>query len=65
MKKALLIGAIAISSISLAGCIHVDDNGYSNVDEIALNTETALRVCGGEGQVKEVTDDGYSCHSPE
>ncbi len=62
MKKALLIGGIAMATITLSGCIHVDDSGYSNVDEIAINTETALRVCGGEGRVKEVTDDGYSCH---
>ena len=65
MKKALLIGAIAATSFTLAGCVHVSEGSYSDLDEIAVNTETALRVCGGEGQVKEVTEDGYTCHAPD
>ncbi len=63
MKKALLISGAAVSFLALAGCVHVAEGHYSDQDEIAANTETALRVCGGEGQVKEVTEDGYSCHS--
>ncbi len=63
MKKALFIGGSAITLLALAGCIHVSDGDYSDLDEIATNTETALRVCGGEGYVKEVTEDGYTCHS--
>ncbi len=63
MKKPYLIGGIAVSFLALAGCIHVSEGSYSDLDEIAVNTETALRVCGGEGLVKEVTEDGYTCHS--
>ncbi len=61
MTKSLLIGGVAASMLALSGCIHVDDDGYSDVDEIAYNTETALRVCGGPGTVAEVTDDGFQC----
>jgi len=61
MTKTLLLGGMAVSALALAGCIHVDDDGYSSVDEIAYNTETALRVCGGPGTVAEVTDDGFEC----
>ncbi len=63
MKKALLIGASAVTLIALAGCVHVAESSHSDLDEIAVNTETALRVCGGEGKVEEVTEDGYSCHN--
>jgi hypothetical protein len=63
MKKALSIGGVAITMLALTGCIHVSDDGHSDLDEIAINTETALRVCGGEGRVKEVTEDGYICHA--
>ncbi|MAN47051.1 MAG: hypothetical protein GYB49_08595 [Alphaproteobacteria bacterium] len=59
MKK-IVFAVTAIATLSLAGCIHVDadENGR---DAIYENTEAALRVCGGEGRVKEVTEDGYSC----
>ena len=63
MKKSYLISGIAVSFLALAGCIHVSDGNYTDLDEIAANTETALRVCGGEGLVKEVTEDGYTCHN--
>ena len=61
MKMKLAIAAAALSLTTLAGCIHVSDDGISNLDEIAINTETALRVCGGEGKVAEVTDEGFEC----
>jgi hypothetical protein len=61
MKKALSIGGIAITMLALTGCIHVSDDGHSDLDEIAVNTETALRVCGGPGTVAEVTEDGFLC----
>ncbi|KCZ52894.1 hypothetical protein [Hyphomonas pacifica] len=59
MKK-IVFAVTAIATLSLAGCIHVDadENGR---DAIYENTEAALRVCGGEGRVKEVSEDGYSC----
>ena len=61
MKKTRLAGVFAISLLALAGCIHVTDDHYDRQDEIVANTETALRVCGGAGEVQEVTDNGYSC----
>jgi len=61
MKKTMLFGAIGAAFLTLAGCIHVSDDGHSDLDEIAINTETALRVCGGPGTVEEVTEDGYEC----
>ena len=59
MKK-IVFAVTAIATLSPAGCIHVDadENGR---DAIYENTEAALRVCGGEGRVKEVSEDGYSC----
>lgn len=61
MKKTVLLGAISLTLIGLVGCIHVDEGDWSDSEEIALNTETALRVCGGPGTVTEVTEDGYTC----
>jgi len=61
MTKKVLFGAMSIALIGLAGCIHVDEGDWSDSEEIALNTETALRVCGGPGTVAEVSEDGYSC----
>ena len=59
MKSTLFVAAL-VASVPLAGCIYVDD-GREHIDDIAVNTETALRVCGGEGWVKEVTEDGFTC----
>ncbi|MDJ0921215.1 MAG: hypothetical protein QNI84_08800 [Henriciella sp.] len=59
-KKSLPIGAAAAAMLALTGCIHVDEAHHSNLDEIAINTETALRICG-EGFVKQVDDDGFEC----
>lgn len=61
MTKKVLLGAMSVALIGLAGCIHVDEGDWSDSEEIALNTETALRVCGGPGTVAEVTEDGYTC----
>ena len=61
MKSTVLIGAMSVALLGLAGCIHVDDGDWSDSEEIALNTETALRVCGGPGTVEKVTEDGYTC----
>lgn len=61
MKTSILIGTVAVSFLALAGCIHVSEGSYSDLDEIAANTETALRVCGGPGTVQEVTENGYTC----
>lgn len=61
MKKTVLFGAVSVALLGLVGCIHVDEGDWSDSEEIARNTETALRVCGGEGNVKEVTENGYKC----
>jgi len=61
MKKPILFGAMSVALLGLVGCIHVDDDDWSDSEEIALNTETALRVCGGPGTVAEVTENGYTC----
>lgn len=61
MTKKVLLGAMSVALIGLAGCIHVDEGDWSDSEEIALNTETALRVCGGPGTVAEVAEYGYTC----
>ena len=45
MTKKVLLGAMSVALIGLAGCIHVDEGDWSDSEEIALNTETALRGC--------------------
>ena len=61
MKKTIMFGAMSVALIGLVGCIHVDEGDWSDSDQITLNTETALRVCGGPGTVEKVTEDGYTC----
>ena len=61
MKNTVLFGAMSGALLGLVGCIHVDEGDWSDSEEIALNTETALRVCGGPGTVEKVTEDGYTC----
>lgn len=61
MKKTLLIGGMIATVLALGACVHVSDDGYSDQDEIAMNTETALRVCGGPGTVESVDEDGFTC----
>ena len=65
MKNTVLLGAMSVALLGLAGCIHVDEGDWSDSEEIALNTETALRVCGGPGTVEKVTEDGYTCKSDD
>jgi hypothetical protein len=61
MKNTVLFGAVSAVLLGLAGCIHVDEGDWSDSEEIARNTETALAVCGGPGTVEKVTEDGYTC----
>ncbi|MEL6726956.1 MAG: hypothetical protein AAFP81_13185 [Pseudomonadota bacterium] len=61
MKKTIMFGAMSVALIGLVGCIHVDEGDWSDSEQITLNTETALRVCGGPGTVEKVTEDGYTC----
>ena len=61
MKNTVLFGAMSVALLGLVGCIHVDEGDWSESEEIALNTETALRVCGGPRTVEKVTEDGYTC----
>ena len=61
MKNTIRFGALGVAALGLVGCIHVDEGDWSDSEEIALNTETALRVCGGPGTVEKVTEDGYTC----
>ena len=61
MKSTVLFGAMSVALLGLVGCIHVDEGDWSDSEEIALFTDTALRGCGGPGTVEEVTEDGYTC----
>jgi hypothetical protein len=57
MKLKLIAGALL--AVPLTGCIAV--SGVHDDDAVRSNTELAVRVCGGEANVREVTEDGYSC----
>ncbi|MBK8198750.1 MAG: hypothetical protein IPK75_10290 [Acidobacteria bacterium] len=63
MKKLLVAAAGAALTLSLAGCIAVSDNTGPG-SKVAENTDLAVRVCGGEGNVAEVTREGYRCKAP-
>jgi len=54
----------ALLAVSLTGCVAVS-GVHDDVDAVAANTDLAIRVCGGENNVKEVTDDGYKCKTDE
>ena len=58
MKLSMIAGALL--AVSLTGCVAVS-GVHDDVDAVAANTDLAIRVCGGEANVREVTDDGYSC----
>lgn len=58
--KMILMTAAGAAMLALSGCIVVDSDEHE-MTAIAANTETALRVCGGPGYVKEVSDDGFEC----
>jgi hypothetical protein len=59
-KQATIPTASTIVTLSLAGCIAVSDNSGPG-SKVSENTELAIRVCGGEGNVAEVTREGYKC----
>ncbi len=61
--KHTLIAAGAVLALSLTGCIAVSDNSGPG-SKVSENTELAIRVCGGEGNVAEVTREGYRCKGP-
>ncbi len=63
MKKTIIAACGAIVTLSLAGCIAVSDNSGPG-SKVSENTELAIRVCGGEGNVAEVTREGYKCKGP-
>lgn len=63
MKKLIVAAAGAALTLSLAGCIAVSDNSGPG-SKVSENTELAIRVCGGEGNVAEVTREGYRCKTP-
>lgn len=61
--KHTLLAAGAMLALSLTGCIAVSDNTGPG-SKVSENTELAIRVCGGEGNVAEVTREGYKCTAP-
>lgn len=61
MKNTVLFGAMSVALLGIVGCVHVDEGDWSDSEDIARNTETALRVCGGPGTVEKVTENGYTC----
>jgi len=61
MKNTVLFSAVSVVLLGLTACVHVDEGDWSDSEEIARNTETALRVCGGPGTVEKVTENGYTC----
>ena len=38
-------------------------SGVHDEDAVRANTELAVRVCGGESNIQEVTEDGYVCRT--
>ena len=58
MKNSMILAAVLLAA-SLSGCIAV--SGVHDEDTVRANTELAVRVCGGEVNVQEVTEDGYRC----
>ncbi|MBA3067112.1 MAG: hypothetical protein FP825_01365 [Hyphomonas sp.] len=62
--KHMTLAAGAVLAAMLTGCIAVSDNSGPG-SKVSENTELAIRVCGGEGNVAEVTRDGYKCKGPQ
>jgi len=62
MKKSMILAG-ALLTASLTGCIAV--SGVHDEDAVRSNTDLAVRVCGGEQNVKEVSDEGYSCKTDD
>ena len=61
MKNSMMFAGLILAA-SLTGCVAVS-GVHDDVDAVAANTELAVRVCGGENNVREVTDDGYKCRT--
>lgn len=58
--KTTLTAAAAALTFALTGCISVSDSaGHST--KVQENTDIAVNVCGGPGNVAEVNRDGYRC----
>ena len=60
MKNSMILAAVLLVA-SLSGCIAV--SGVHDEDAVRANTELAVRVCGGESNIQEVTEDGYVCRT--
>lgn len=58
MKNSMILAGVMLAT-SLTGCIAV--SGVHDEDVVRENTDLAIRVCGGEANVKEVTESGYRC----
>ena len=60
IKNSMILAAVLLAA-SLSGCIAV--SGVHDEDAVRANTELAVRVCGGESNIQEVTEDGYVCRT--
>jgi archaellum component FlaG (FlaF/FlaG flagellin family) len=58
--KPILIAASAALTLALTGCISVSDHSAKSA-KVQENTDLAVSVCGGPGNVAEVNRDGYRC----
>ncbi len=59
LKTGIII-ALGCAGLSLGACVHIDDGNYDSDLQISDNTARAIQTCG-EGNVLEVTEDGYKC----
>jgi hypothetical protein len=62
MKNSMILAGIVLAA-SLTGCVAV--SGVHDDDAVRTNTDLAIRVCGGEQNVKEVNDEGYVCKTDD
>ncbi|MEZ5986970.1 MAG: hypothetical protein R3B94_13570 [Hyphomonas sp.] len=62
MKNSMILAGIVLAA-SLTGCVAV--SGIHDDDAVRANTDLAVRVCGGEQNVKEVNDEGYVCKTDD
>ena len=62
MKNSMILAGIVLA-VSLTGCVAV--SGVHDDDAVRVNTDLAIRVCGGEQNVKEVNDEGYVCKTDD
>jgi hypothetical protein len=61
MKNSMILAGIVLAA-SVTGCVAV--SGVHD-DAVRTNTDLAIRVCGGEQNVKEVSDEGYVCKTDD